>query len=145
MLLRQWLAALLKPYGYMTLPVIGEGGGRDFMAFQLLDIVRKSIIVRPFVSADDLAEMSGLYTAKVQPLEVFRASTVAENLDTVLVMDTFVMSDPCHVDISTACGGASAARKDMVVWQARQSDLEGCIELHSRKPLNHRPVDALSS
>lgn len=143
-LLRQWLATFLKPYDYMTVSVVGEDGGRSILAFQLLDLERKNLIVRPFVDADDMADMSGLYSVKLQPLEVFRSSKALANYASVQTLDTFLLQEPCQADILGACGGTLQGRKDIVVWQARQSDIEGCVELHNRQSLLNRATDLMS-
>ena len=103
-----------------------------------------NLIVRPFMDADDMADMSALYSVKLQPIEIFRASAVVANYAEVQTMDTFLLHDPCHANILGACGGKLESRKDIVVWQARQSDLEGCTELHSRQPLSDRTIDLMS-
>lgn len=144
-LLRQWLAANLRPYDYMTVELQGEDGGRQSFAFQLLDLERKSIIVRPFISTDDEAEMSGLYTVMLQPLEVWGGRAGATRQMGATTMDVFVLQDPCKADIVGACGTTMQSRSSITVWQTRNSDVDGCCELYGPERILDRPVDLMGA
>lgn len=147
LLLRQWLVAYLEPYTYMTIPVQGEDGDQAVVhAFQLLDLERKSIILRPFVDADDEAELQGLYNISVQPLELWRRPDEAM-MANAQSLETFVFQPPTKIDLITALGGAKAGcarRPTILTWQARQSDVEGCVEMHTPVALGSQPVDLMS-
>lgn len=141
-MLRQWFGALLRRFDYMTIKVVGEGGGYSHQPFQLLDLERRSLIVRPFVDLDDAAQLEGLYSVSIQALEVWNPSGSAELGST---LDTFVFHDPSKVDIITACGCSLNARQDIHVWEPRGSDVDGCVELHNCQRLTSRRVDPLGA
>ena len=47
LLIRQFLASTLKRFEYISLPIVGEGGAIVDQPYQLLDLERKNIVVRP--------------------------------------------------------------------------------------------------
>lgn len=140
-LLRQWYHATLRPYEYITFRVVGEEGGHSWQAGQVLDLERRNLIVKPFVDAEEEAELAGLYTISLQPLEVWRLSSEEAPGDS---LDTFVLQEPAKVDILSACGVSVDSRQHVYVWETRISDVEGCTELHNKLPLASRVVDLLS-
>lgn len=87
----------------MTVRVDDHEGPGKLLAFQLLDLERKSIIVRPFVDASEEAEMRGLYVVSYQPLEVWSGGV--EQGPEVEKLETFTLQSPAKADILTICGG----------------------------------------
>lgn len=142
LLMRQWLTATMNAYDYMTVCVDSRLGEDKLLVFQLLELERKSIIVRPFVDASDEAELQGLYVVSYQPLELWSGG--AEIRPEVERLETFVLQTPAKTDILTLCGGL-AGRPGICVWQARTSDVDGCVELYNRQPLIDRRVDLMTS
>lgn len=134
LLLRQWFAAILKPYEYLTLVVPTQHGENTLQAFQLLDLERRNIITRPFVDATETQELEGLYVVSLQPLEIWEGGRVQHLLGRQQ-LDTFVLEEPTKVDIIAASGGALESRHFISVWQAKLSDIDGCVELHSPQRL----------
>lgn len=139
-LLRQWYSAVLRRYEHMTLKVTFEDGGYGFQAFQVLDLERRNIITRPFVDTADELELEGLYTISMQPLEVWGHSSTQEPGDT---LETFVYLDPMKIDIIAACGADPDSRKSLYAWEARSSDVDGCVEFHSKQLLLSRQTDLM--
>lgn len=137
-LLRQWFGAMLRRFDYMTLTVVGEGGGVSYQALQLLDLERKSLVVRPFVDTDEAAELQGLYTVSWQPLQRWGERIEATPCQSMTV---FVFQEPAKVDIVTACGVSFESRRGILVWEANLSDVDGCVDLCRPTPLLARPVD----
>ena len=142
LLLRQWFSKVLCRFEYITLRVIGEDGTLEHQAFQLLDLERRNIIVRPFMDLDDQAEQEGLYIVTAQPLHIWRHADLRQLPET---LTTFVVHDPVKVDIITAIGLAPDSRKGVLAWKAQQSDVEDCIELHNKELLLERPMDLVSA
>lgn len=60
-------------------------------------------------------------------------------------MNAFIFQDPEKIDIVTACGVQLGCRHDIHLWDVRQSDLEGCVELHNRQQLSMLEMDLFSS
>lgn len=137
-LLRQWFSTVLRPYEHLTLRVVGEDGMLHHQAFQFLDLERHNMIVRPFMDKDQQAEEEGLYTVTMQPLQLWRQGDLQQLPET---LDAFAVDDPLKVDIITAVGVSDDCRQGIVAWKARQSDVEGCVELHAKEPLLARPVN----
>lgn len=96
------------------------------------------MIVRPFLDAEEEAEIAGLYMISMQPLEVWRCTSDAAPGGT---LDTFVLQEPAKVDILSACGVSVDSRRQVYVWEAGPSDVDGCTELHSKAPLVSRSID----
>lgn len=140
-LLRQWLAATLKQYEYLSMVIVGEGGGRTLQAFQLLDLERRSMIVRPFVDADEAAQLQGLYMVSMQPLELWNPPPTVD-CDS---LESFVLQDPQKVDILTAIGGVASGRGDLYAWEPMESDIDGCMTLAHKTRLTDRHLDLMSA
>lgn len=98
-LLGQWYHAALSSYDYMTLPTRGEDGGLVLQAFQVLDVERRNLIVRPFLNVGEACDVKGLYTIAWQPLEVWGCANTS-----VGTLETFSLEEPSKIDILTACG-----------------------------------------
>lgn len=145
LLLRQWFAELLKPYDYMSVLSRDHQGEQTIEVFQLLGLERKNIIVRPFIAAEEAAELQGLYVVPLQKLEVWggggRSSLRPDMLSHI---DTFVFEGPTKMDIIATIGGGLDKRRGIFVWKARTSDVEGCVELFDRELLADRVVDPMS-
>lgn len=143
LLLRQFFAAMLKRYDYMSLPVVGETGLLSVYVFQILDVERRNIIIRPFTDLAERAELDGLYTITLQPLQIWRKSDEmdANELDT---MSVFVFDEPAKADIISALGSNVERRRDIFVWQTRVSDVDGCVELYNKERLTERHIDLSS-
>ena len=143
--LRQFFAAILQRMEYFTVPVVGETGEVAVQAFQLLDLERKNIIVRPFVSLDDEAELSGLFTVTAQPLELWGGGDQNVQGDLLQTLNAFVLQEPSKIDIITACGAQLRCRHDIYLWQVRLSDVEGCVELFRPQRLSDLQSDLMST
>lgn len=145
-LLREFFAATMEPLQYFTLPVVGEAGDALLHAFQLLDVERKNMVVRPFLDEDERAELSGLYTVTVQPLELWSAwGRRREGRQAPPTLDCFPLLEPCKMDLITACGARAEGRRGILMWETRQSDVEACVELYNRQSLTSLKVDLMSS
>lgn len=142
LLLRQWFAAAFRRHEYVSLQIISETGDRRLQAFQVLDLERRSLIVRPFIDPDEDAEMQGLYMMSLQPLELWNGHASSDLPGSTL--EAFVLMDPMKVDVIAACGVDPESRKGVHVWGARLSDVDGCTTLHDPQPMMSRAVDLMS-
>lgn len=140
--MRQWLTATMNAYDYMTVCVDDRADEDKLLAFQLLELERKSIIVRGFVDASEEAELQGLYVVSYEPLEIWGGG--AGQRSEPKALDTFVLQSPEKTDILTLCGGL-AGRQGICVWQARTSDVDGCVELFDRQRLIDRRMDLMTT
>ena len=48
------------------------------------------------------------------------------------------------MDLVIACGARAESRRDILIWQTRQSDVDSCVELHRRRPVTSLEVDLMS-
>ena len=139
--MRQWLSCVLTRYAYVTFRMVAEdGSGYCYQAFQVLDLERRNIVIRPFMDMDEQAEQEGLYIVTLQPLQIWREDDLQQLPET---LETFIVHDPVKVDVITAIGISADSRS--AVWGARLSDIEGCTQLHDKELLVSRPVDLMGS
>ena len=141
LLLRQLIAATLNPHDFVSMPT--RDAENPLCVFQLLDFERRNIVMEPFISDDERQRAEGLYTCSIQPLEVW-GSTDGGDLVASRELDTFVVSDPGKRDLVAALGATVASWKNIKVWESRESDVEGCLALHSPTFLCDRRLDVLS-
>ena len=50
-------------------------------------------------------------------------------------LDVFVVEEPVSIDILRLCGSQISARASFLGWQVGESDLDGCIALHTPEVL----------
>ena len=89
---------------------------------------------------DEQAELEGLYTISLQPVEVWGQKPDMDLRDATR-LDVYQYEEPTKADIITACGCRLDCRYDIFVWQAQQSDVSGCVELHSKELLASKKTD----
>lgn len=142
-LMRQFFAATLQRYEYLSVPIVSETGHLGLYVFQILDLERRNLIVRPFIGPEEEAELDGLYTISLQPLQRWRQAQTDDARE-IESMDTFVYLDPVKADIVTACGSKPELCKHIFVWRSSLSDVEGCVHLDNKQCLADRPMDLMS-
>lgn len=148
-LMRQWLAAALQPFSYISVPTIGEEGWLHHQFFQILSLECRTLHVKTFVPEGE-DEGEGLFVVRAQALERWRAPLGGPDEGPGLEAEVFIYVEPCSVDILTICGGSRASRRHWTIWQSQKSDLLGCVALHSpepmapRLPLKHPSTPALT-
>lgn len=141
--MRQWFASFLQRYEYITLRVRADDGGLTFVVFQVLDLERKSLVVRPYVGNEEAAELDGLYTVSVQPLEVWCPQPGA--VEPGETLEVFLFHEPKKIDVITLTGALTEGRRGIYAWKAHLSDVEGCTHPHGKEILANRSVDLLGS
>ena len=141
-LIRQFLAAALRRYEYITLPVVGEEGDVEHQPFQLLDFERRNLIVRAFVADDEQVPMA--YAATLQPMNKWMARYARDEQADLVSMDVFSLADPVKADVIAAFGSRREGVKQVMTWTARMSDVDGCVELTEPVSLADRPMDLMS-
>ena len=139
-LLREFYAATLERYSFISFPVIGEEGLSETYACQLLDTERRNVVVRPFTTVDEDIELTGLYSVSMQPLSQWGGVRAVAGTNSI---DVFLMDDPAKADLITACGVCVDARHHVKVWKTRRSDVEGCTEMYEPIPLTDVLVDLM--
>jgi hypothetical protein len=137
-MIRDFLAAALTIHSYISVEreVAIEGETRRH-AFQLLQLESKDMVVPSYF---DRIKSAGLYTVTVQPMEQWLAFAQDDDAEE---MQCFVVQDPCDVDILEIIGHDSACRTRLKQWVIGESDVAGCVCLHS--PTIITPQLALSS
>lgn len=128
-LARQFLAACLAPNSFVSVPVQNEEGDRVAQFFQVLAVESRAIVIKTFMAPEDADPSEALFLVSVQPLERWRPDESMLTSDSP-PQEVFTYHDPCTVDILQVCGGL-ANREAWVLWQAQQSDVDGCLMLHS--------------
>ena len=141
LLLRQLFAATLRSHDLVSVPT--QDAEVPLLVFQLLDVERRNIAMKPFITDQERQTMEGLFMSTIQELEVWGSH--GEELLDKTELEFFVVSDPRKADLIAAFGPRVGRWKDIKVWQSRQSDLEGCLTLHSPSSLGDRRKPSLDS
>lgn len=131
-LLRAYFAASLQPMRYLSIPCQhhdGDGDAPAPMFFQLLALDAKSITVDTYTEAKEPA----LFEVTVLPLQ--RWSHMRQDpfdFGPIPEVDVFGFEEePEKIDILKLTGADVSDRQDFLHWEARESDVEGCYNLHS--------------
>ena len=132
-LLRQWLSQALCEHEYISIPVQGEEGGISLNVFQVLG-VNKVVSCVPTLSLE-VGPDEELISVLAQHMERWQ-SMQDEPLQLPETMDAFAYADPCTIDFITMSGLTLEKRSLCHKGQVAESDVEGCIHLHSRRPLS---------
>lgn len=132
-LARQFLSAVLKAQSFVSVPVQNEEGESVSQFFQILAVDSKAILINTFMAPGDEDQGDLLFSASVQPLERWRPTCVKLSADSP-AQEVFVYHEPCTVDILQICGGLKN-RGEWLRWEARQSDVDGCVSLIAPRQL----------
>lgn len=139
-LMRQWLAAALRPYDYISFPAGDVGGEQELMFVQVLAVNPKNVVAKAFDPQAREAEQF-LFNIDVQVVEAW-APKFADPTIEGANYDVFVFADPTHIDVLGLLGTDPNSRKSMLRWQASQSDVDGCTLLSHAVPL--KPMMSLN-
>ena len=132
-LLRQYLAASLEVMTMISLAVEVENGRRH-QFFQVLQLQSRDIFVQTVRTAEDLDREPGLYRISVQPFETWSGFAEEGTLEPQEA-DCYVCQDPKLLDVLSVVGVSEHTRGYIQVWQSRESEIDGCINLHDPQPL----------
>lgn len=132
-LMRQYLASTLVQHQFISMPAFSETGQKDAIVFQLLSLEERNILVQTFRDADE--EQSHLYNVSVQIMERWRPLDSEDGEPVGSTLDVFVVEEPVSIDILRLCGAEISARANFLRWQVGESDLDGCIALHTPETL----------
>jgi hypothetical protein len=127
-LLREYLEASLQVHQYIS---IGDPFGGDAHVFQILGLEVRNVLVQTFVTKG-LCEQ--LFKITVQPFERWKNWNGAESGE----LDCFIIEEPREADLISLSGCEDAARSAFKVWSVSSSDVDGCVGLHSPRPLEVR-------
>lgn len=137
-LLRQYLAACLDVYSFVSVPVVGEDDAVFAKFFQVLSRETKNIVVDTLGEKEEPA----LFRIAVQPFERWRArSTDPAALS--LEEEVYIFDEPVSVDVLRVCGHRRSNREHWFRWDGRSSDVEGCLSMTNSRRLS--PTMPLSS
>ena len=89
--------------------------------------------------------MEGSYVCSIQPLEIWGGGFAPQDMLNKHSLETFVIEDPLKADIITIKGARVTRWKDIKVWQSEQSDVEGCLTVHTPISLSARRTSVLDS
>ena len=150
-LMREFLAATLRPLTYFTIEMEGDSGEATLQPFQLLSLEKKNILVETWDTVATAAEhasldlTTGLFNVTVQSYTVSLPDCTHEVRPDAQRMDCFVVEDPSTVDVLTLMGmltnDSIDNRGKIRVWEAATSTLESCVgfcsphELLSNAPM----------
>jgi hypothetical protein len=132
-LMRQYLASTLVQHQFISMPALSETGQTDAIVFQLLSLEERNIVVQTFHDADE--EQCHLYNVSVQIMERWRPLDSEDGTPLGSTLDVFVVEEPVSIDILRLCGSQISARASFLGWQVGESDLDGCIALHTPEVL----------
>ena len=130
-LMRGFLASSLEVNTYYTVLQDAESAGesRTFRAVQVLELETKPVLVKTF--SDDVATTdTRLYEVSVQALEIWNPPQVLDDRIPP-ELETFILDDPSLIDILALAGDKITDRSRWHRWETRESDIEGCMTLHS--------------
>lgn len=128
-ILRQWFAAALTKFMYLSTPV-GEEPDKVHV-WQVLELENRSIQVPVFQTESEAAEGKGLYMVLVQRM------SVCEDLEQPAAggerteITCYPLEEPRKVDILTAVGVQNRDRWLCRSWAVSVSDIPGCQRLHT--------------
>lgn len=131
-LMHSYLKACLVPSEYVTVAAsYVESEEREELTFQVLAVDLQDRHVKTYI--DHIADPV-LPPASVQVLSEFNRRSVHRRVQ--MVRDVLVVQDPHVMDVLGLVGTVDPQdRKCFTQWQARPSDVEGCVCLHSPAPL----------
>jgi len=133
-LTRQWLTQAVQEYDYISVPILAEEGSRFMFVFQILGVNKKFIGVKVLPLEEPVQEE---LLFEVMSQSMSRWCPLAADEEVVpATMDVFAYADPSSVDILTVTGLRPETRHELIRWQVRQSDVEGCSELYNPEPVN---------
>ena len=112
--------------------------------YQILDVERRNITLKPFVDDEDKEHMSSLYLATVQPFDIWGPIPSPDH-DDQQCLEAFVIEEPCKLDVISLFGADLLLWRQLRVWKSKESDVEGCITLYGSSPLAARKFSVLDS
>lgn len=136
-LMRQWLAASLAQYSYISVPVDNGDEALDYAFFQVLSLERRTLQLKTFEAEQGGREGELLYSITVQPLERWRAPALADKSAPSREAEVFVYFEPTKIDILRLASGGVDNRQLWRGWTPVASDVDGCTALHSPCPIAH--------
>ena len=144
-LLRQYFAAALRLYDYISFPTVSGIDDTNVVFAQVLGVERKQILVKTWDGDEELKE-DALFKVDLQVLE--KCSPRLADPDAIKTpdaeCDVFVFAEPCTVDFLSVLGTDMDTRHEVRRWEAKLSDIEACTCLHSATIL--RPeMDVMSA
>ena len=142
LLMRQYFREAFTPMSYVSVPILTDDGFAPHF-FQVLRLGPRAIAPKTFeVDRDELLDPV-LFEVGGQPLQRW-APLSQDPAHLGEAADVFIFDDaPSTIDILRSCGVNPGNRHMFLEWKARQSDVDGCIGLHSPKVV--RPNLALSA
>ena len=131
-----WLEDYLVKHSFVSLPVtVPDEGDAPIKVFQFLHSQGRMIVIPTHNSA---ALNSKLWI--VQPFSLMPTVFAASGL---IKCDAFPFEDTCTMDIIEIISRDLPDRGEIKVWETRESDVEGCLELFN--PCPPVPRSALNS
>ena len=99
------------------------------MAFQLLSLEQRTVVVDTFESRMHDEAHAGGFFAMIQPLEEFECE-----LTGLHSLYAFIVEDALKIDILRVLGTDNDSRHQVLSWQTGISQVEGCVLLHNSSP-----------
>ena len=132
-LLRQWLAAALQSYDYISVSAVGEDGGALLVFAQILAVAPRNLFVKAWCAEEQDTEQ-GLFNVDATVFEAwspkFKDPAVAG-----ASFDVFPFAEPSTIDILGLVGADIGSRHSFFRWKSRLSYVEGCTCLYAAEPL----------
>lgn len=126
-LMREFLAAALKPNDFFSFPVPGEESSNVDHFVQVLAMESRPVLVSTFESEGAESNLA-LYVLTVQMYERWRPGGPEVSGMPNSAEDVFCLQDPMHLDVLGICGGATQRRR-WFKWTPALSDVEGCVSM----------------
>lgn len=134
-LMRQYMAAAIRPMTFVSVPMLSEEEAHAAGFFQILSVEPKMLKPPTFAEEEgEDFEHVVLLEVAVQPLERWCPMS-RDPCKLGEEANVFVLEEPTKIDILRLCGVDPAKREFFQEWEVGESDIEGCVLLHSPKML----------
>lgn len=140
-LMRQWVASVLEPHAFISLPILTAEGEVEDRFYQVLQRETRPVVV-PTIHMPDDEPALGLYTITAQVFERWNPKGLQVETGRRGQEEVFRVEDPVTVDVLGLCGGVTDRRR-WLRWSPGESDVDGCMTMSC--PTILAPREKLSS